>query len=166
MIRDDEIGRLVNYIKGLGLKVIFSSSSKAEAAASCSLDNTEITIFLKNNKSKTDIVLSLIHEAGHASHAIWQHNRVVDKSLEKAMDKQDTSKKARKKILQDEKTAASYWDIVVRDTNIKLPKWRIELQKEYDIWQYEEFYQTGKFPNQTLKNKKFKELKQKWRSHV
>jgi hypothetical protein len=163
-IRDEEIARLVNYLKGLNVKVTFSNAKNPETFAECSLDNSEIIVYTRNHYSKTELLLSLLHEAGHASHNIWKQNRQVDKKLEIALDKQNSSKKARKKIYQDEKAAIAYWDIVIRDVDIKLNPNRIEFQKEFDLWVYEYFWQNGDFPSRKVKREKTRELRSKWKT--
>ena len=164
MVRDQEIARLVNYLKGLNVKVTFSNAKNPETFAECSLDNSEIIVYTRNHYSKTELLLSLLHETGHASHAIHIKDRIVDKKLEEALDKQNSSKKARKKIYQDEKAAIAFWDVIVKDVDIKLNPNRIEFQKEFDLWVYEYFWQTGDFPNRKVKREKTKELRAKWRS--
>lgn len=160
MVRDAEITRLTNYLKGLGVKVTFSNAD-SEYVAECALDNSEIVIYKKQNTTKIETVLSLIHEAGHAVNHIWNEDRTVNQSLAAALDK--STKKARYKVLQDERKAATYWDIICKDTDIKIPKWRIEYQKEYDLWLYEYHYETGSLPTSRVKQEKRKQLKAKWK---
>ena len=171
MIRDREIERLVNYAKGLGLKVSFSSK-KSDAAASWCLDNTEIFIYKNNNSSKTETVLSLIHEIAHAKHNLWEKNREIDKKFEKALDhveeanveEVDSKKRQRKIILDNEIAGTNYWHEIYHETNMKFHMWRLEAQMEFDIWQYEVFYEMGRFPKIGARNKKFKDLIAKYRN--
>src|ERR1700688_1442617 len=110
MIRDQEIERLINYIKGLGLKVSFSSK-KTDCSAFWYLDNSAIVICKNStkNNSKIETVLSLIHEIGHALHNIHEKDRQVDTKFEQALSHVDeaeelgidTQKKQRKIILND-----------------------------------------------------------------
>jgi|WetSurMetagenome_2_1015567.scaffolds.fasta_scaffold295017_1 hypothetical protein len=167
MIRDDEISRLIKYAEGLGLKVVFSYANEKHASAEWTLDGSEITIFKKNNWSKTETILSLIHELGHHLWFIHSKDRNPDLKFEEAIDKQNlteelinkkTPKKLRKKILDVEIAGSDYWEIVVKDVNIKLPMWKIKVAKIFDIWQYEYFYENGTFPKYTVKKNKYKEL--------
>lgn len=162
-IRDRELQRLVNYLNGLNVKVIFSNAKNPETFAECSLDSTEITVYNRNHYSKTELLLSLLHETGHIQHSIWKKDRVLDEKLEEALDKQNSSKKARQKIYNDEKAAIGYWDIVIRDVDIKLSPKRIEFQKEFDLWVYEYFWKKGDFPTREVKRAKTKELRAKWK---
>jgi hypothetical protein len=171
MKRDEEIQRLVNYIKGLGLEVTFSSK-KSDAAAHWYLDNTGIVVFKKNNSSKIETVLSLIHEIAHAKHCIWEKDRKVDLKFEEALDHvdgaelegTDTKKKQRKIILDNEIAGTKYWEEIYKETNMQFPIWRLEAAKEFDIYQYQVFYETGSYPKFKERKKKHKEVMNKHRS--
>lgn len=170
MVRDQEIQRLVNYIKGLGLKVTFSSK-KSDASAFWYLDNSEIVICKKNNSSKIETVLSLIHEIGHSKYCIREKDRQLDLKFEGALDhvdkaeeeETDTQKKQRKIILDNEIAGTKYWHEIYKETNMQFPIWRLEAAMEYDIWQYEVFHETGSYPKFKERKKKFKEVMNKYR---
>lgn len=170
MIRDKEIERLINYAKGLGLKVTLSSK-KDDSAAEWTLDNTEIRVFTRNNDTKVDIVLSLIHELGHALHNIHEKDRKIDPKVDEAVDhqieskkfKKDVPKKQRKVILEHEIAGAAYWEVIYKDTNMKFPMWRLYAQRDFDIWQYEVYHETGELPIKKDRMEKFKQLKEKYR---
>lgn len=167
-IRDDEINRLVKYAEGLGVKVKFFFTVNPLADAEWTLDGTEIRIYRKKHQSKTDIILSLVHEIGHHIWFIHKKDRQPDLKFEEALDRQnlfDTDltatpapKKFRKKILDTEKDATVWWDIIYKDTNLKIPKWKLDVAKKFDIWAYEVYYKTGFFPNKKEKKMKHKEL--------
>lgn len=171
MIRDEEIQRLVNYIKGLGLKVTFSSK-KSDSSAFWYLDNSEIVICNSNNSTKIDTVLSLVHEIAHAKHNIHEKNRQIDPKFEKALDHvdeaeesgEDTQKRQRKIILDNEIAGTRYWHEIYAETNLKFPIWKLEAQMEYDIYQYEYFYETGELPLGRERKKKLKEINARHRS--
>jgi hypothetical protein len=170
MIRDQEIERLVNYIKGIGLKVTFSSK-KSDCAASWYLDNSGITIYKTKNTTKIDTVLSLIHEIGHSMHNLWEKNRQIDLRLESALDhvdkaeelKMDAQKKQRRIILRNEIAGTKYWHQIYKETNMKFPIWRLEIAMEFDVWQYEVEYETGSNPSRKEKQEKRKQLVKKYR---
>lgn len=170
MRRDEEIQRLINYIKGLGLKVSFTSKDEG-ASAFWYLDNSEIVICKNHNKTKIETVLSLIHEAGHALHNIHERNREVDTKVEKALNhvdeaeelEIDTKKRQRKIILDDEIAGTQYWHVIYKDTNMKFPIWKLEAAMDLDLWQYRVFYETGKDPSTKEKRKKRKEIRDKYR---
>ncbi|HEY5234665.1 MAG TPA: hypothetical protein VIJ14_00685 [Rhabdochlamydiaceae bacterium] len=171
MIRDEEIKRLINYIKGIGLKISFSSKDQGVAAL-WYLDNSEIVICRNNNKTKISTVLSLIHELGHAMHNIHEKSRKIDTKVEKALDhvneaqelNLDSKKRQRKIILDDEIAGTQYWHSIYKETNLKFPIWKMEAQMEFDIWQYEVYYETGRDPSVKEKKAKMKELREKYGS--
>jgi hypothetical protein len=168
-IRDKEIERLINYAKGLGLIVKFESKDKHGAAASWSIDGTEITVYTNRNRSKISTVLSLIHEISHMLYFIWAKDRVQDEKLDEAITRQimyddretptPPSKKLREKILQVERNSAKYWDTVYKDTNMQFPYWKLVAQMEYDVWQYEIWAIAGKWPTKVECQKMIKEMK-------
>lgn len=171
MIRDLEIQRLVNYIKGIGLKVTFSSK-KADYSAFWYLDCSEIVVCKDSNKTKIETILSLIHELGHALHNIHEKNRQIDTKFESALDhideaeelEIDAKKRQRKIILDNELAGTKYWHQIYKETNLKFPIWRLEVAKEYDVWQYEVFYGTGSYPVAEDRKEKRRQLKNKYRT--
>lgn len=170
MIRDQEIDRLVNYIKGLGLKVVFSSK-KTDYSAIWYLDNSQITICKSENVSKLETVLSLIHETGHAIHNIHEKNRQVDPKFVEALDHideaeelgLDTKKKHRRNLLNNEIAGTKYWHSIYRETNMKFPIWKLDAAMEFDIWMYQVFFETGEYPKTKEKAQKNKEILRKYR---
>lgn len=167
-IRDDEILRLIKYAEGMGVKVKFLSSKNHLADAEWTLDGTEINVYRGNSQTKTDIILSLIHEIGHHVWFIHKKNRQPDLKFEEALDRQNlfdsdlsltpAPKKFRKKILDTEQDAIVWWDVIYKDTNLKIPLWKLEVAKRFDIWAYEVYYKTGFFPSRKDKKIKHKEL--------
>lgn len=169
-IRDDEISRLVKYAEALGLKVSFIRG-QADGAADWVIDGSEIRIYRANNHSKTDLILSLIHELGHHLWFIHEKERNPDLKFEEAIERENlveenlariTPKKLRKKILNVEEEGIKYWDIIVKDTQIKIPTWKVEMAKEFDIWNYQVYYKTGKFPSGKQRKDKIKQLLMKY----
>lgn len=170
MIRDDELNRLVKYAQGQGVKVIFSSV-KTQDHAAWTLDGTEITIYQSQNLSKTEKILSMIHELGHHAWFIHEKNRQPDLKFEEAITRQDqyeekikdlpTPKKLRKKILDIERAGTQYWYTIYKETNMKFPLWKLFAQMEHDVWQYEYLYKHGEFPKRPLRRAMWKEFKAK-----
>jgi hypothetical protein len=172
-IRQRELDRLIKYAQGLDLKVSFISKN-VEHAADWVIDGSEIRIYTRKNKSVTETILSLIHELGHHLWFIHKKERQPDLKFEEAIDREnfsiehsnkETPKHLRKKIYSVEKESLQYWDVIVKDTNIKIAKWRIDLQAEFDIWQYEYYYRYGSFPNKKFCGIKWKKLKNKYKGH-
>lgn len=171
-IRDQEFERLLLYAKGLGLKVtVYNRPGLNGIMAAWSIDGTEMIIYADPKLSKTENIMSIIHELGHHKHFLY-NNKKTSKSVIKALEAMDiasktngqVSKKNRQVIYDDEANGIKWWDEIIHETNIKLPKWRIDAQKELDLWVYEYFLETGKWATLKQKKQKFKEVKVKWRN--
>lgn len=158
MIRDEELNRLIRYAQGMGLSVRFKpyvNGSKDEAQ--WTVDGTEITVFVRPRTSKLDKVLSLIHELGHHK-AFVARGREIDPELDEALGQEENSKRQRKAILIDEREGVENWDQIYHDTNCKFGVDRLNKQKELDVWSYEVYYESGKFPTRAMKYKKRKQV--------
>lgn len=172
-IRDNEIIRLIKYAEGMGLVVKFDRWNK-DNSAEWTLDGTQITVFTKNQSSKTETILSLIHEIAHHVWFIHEKNRLPDLKFEEAIDRQNlfhdqlsatpAPKKLREKILRCEVAGTKYWEIIWKETNIKLPKWKLFSAMEFDLWMYEKYAQTGHFPERLEKREMSKLIIEKHRS--
>jgi hypothetical protein len=172
-IRDEEISRLISYAKGLGLKVTFNSSM--EDSGGWTTDGTELIISThpKNFTSKTEMILTLIHEIAHMVHFIHEKNRNPDLKFEEALERQNlyeeeiletpAPKRFRNKILQNEVAATKWWTVIYQDTNIKIPLWKVNAAMEFDIYQYQVYYETGHFPTKKQRSEKNKEINLKYK---
>ncbi|MFN9914261.1 MAG: hypothetical protein ACK53L_16855, partial [Pirellulaceae bacterium] len=70
------------------------------------------------------------------------------------------SKEKRKLIYEMEKEDSTYRDYVAHEVHIKIPKQKLELDKQLDIWIYHYYYKHGNYPTyQQVSNKKKKLLK-------
>ena len=165
-IRDEEIARIRSYTEALGVKLIMRNKSSKVAAAEWRLDGSQITVWIIQPENKTETVLSLIHEMGHHLHWIHHKNREEDAKINEVYSRVEFSNKVTKSteadrriVLNVEKAGATYWDVIVKDLNIKIPTWRIEVQKRFDVWQYEYYYENCCFPNRAERRAKMKALK-------
>lgn len=164
-IRDQEIQRLINYAKGMGVKVIMYSRTNADCDAAWALDGTEIEIFDKNSKSKTDIILDLIHELGHHLWFIHVKDRNIDRKFEKALEKigKSETKNDREKIYNEEMAATEWWDKIYKEADIKIPYWKLKCSKEMDMWMWKYYYENNFFPKTRTIRSKRKEILYKWK---
>jgi len=171
-VRDDEIQRLIHYAKSMGVKVYIYSRSNPAGAAEWTLDGTTISVFAGPTNSKSDTILDLIHELGHHVWFVHEKDRQQDLKFEQAITRENlyqvetdvpTPKHLRKKIWNVEIAGTKYWDIIVKDTNIKIPTWKIEAAKEFDMWMYEMYYENGHFPKGKFKKNRRKEILAKHR---
>lgn len=168
-IRDEEIKRLERYAQGLGTKVTYKDYKRGDAGAEWVIheDNTtELIVYIWPRQSKVRTILNLIHELGH--HLAWIHNnRKEDPATldafyregERSRKDPTLVKRKRKLIYESEKNDAEYRDIIWHEVGIKIPKWRLEHDKELDIWGYLQYYKTGEHPNITETHSKGLELK-------
>ena len=173
MKRDEEIKRLVHYAKGLGVKVIIYNKANKEADAEWALDGSLIQVYIGNNTSKTNTILSLIHELGHHIWFIHEKDRQPDLKFEEAIERQNlceeddkknpAPKHLRKKIYDVEKAGTEWWLSIYKDVGIQIPEWKLFTSMEYDMWIYEVYYETGHFPKGVVRKNKFKEIQKKWR---
>lgn len=174
MLRDEEIKRLTHYAKGLGVKVIIYSKNDPDAAAEWTIDGSLIQVYAGPGTTKTDIVLSLIHELAHHVWYIHEKDRQPDLKFDEALTRENltaevkdkkslTPKHLRKKIYDVELAGTKWWHIIAKDTDVKIPDWKVDMQMEYDMWTYEQYYENGIFPKRSESKKKLKELKGKWK---
>ena len=164
-IRDREIDRLKRYANGLGVSVNLIYKDSHKDSGDWTTDGTQIRVFVVKNTTKTDIILTLIHELGHHLWFIHEKERAPDLKFEEALSYpgDNIPKKHRKKILEIEQQGVEYWDVIVKDVNIKIPKFKIDMSAEFDVWQYEVYYETGEFPDNDQKRAKHKELLAKYK---
>lgn len=160
-IRDEEIKRLIHYAKGLGVNVILHDRDDKDNAALWHTDGSTIEVFAPQNKPKIDIVLDLLHELGHMAWFIHEKDRQPDLKFEEALGRPEdsTPKDLRKKIYDVELAGTAYWDAIYKETNLKIAKWKVDSQMEFDMWMFERYYETGKFPKGKEKKEKLKEIK-------
>jgi prolyl oligopeptidase PreP (S9A serine peptidase family) len=160
-VRDDELNRLIRYAQGMGLSVRFKPYVRGGHSAEWLFDGSEITIYVTTQCSKIEKILSLIHELSH--HRAWIANeRQMDPKVEEAILSEEDKKSYRKRIYEMEKADSVYWVDIYKDTNCKFDINKLYLQRDFDLHQYEVYYNTGKFPKGKEKKKKYRELKKKY----
>lgn len=162
MIRDEELKRLIKYAEGMGVSVKFKPYVKySRNDAEWALDGSEIVIYVKSKTSKIDKVLSLIHEISHHK-AFIDNGRINDPKVEEAIDDEE-KKRNRKKILDYEINDSVYWEDIYKDTNCQFDIKILHRQREYDIWNYEVYYELNRLPTHKECVAKRKELRKKYK---
>ena len=163
-----EIDRLVKYSEGLGIIVRFKSSNDPHVAATWSNYPPEIEIFTNNNTSKTDIILSLLHELGH--HHDWLNNgrkEIPEAYTDEANRKKGDpplSREKRRIIYDNERRGINYMAYIADQVNLKTPPlWRIMAEMAYDKWSYRYYFVHGDDPSRQEKIKKRKKLIKKYK---
>lgn len=169
MIRDEENKRIDLYLKGQGLKVITYNRASKEQAAYWTIDGTEMACYIHPTDSKTEVIFHKIHEGSHHLTFINDYKRKTPKKLEAAVDAEAALKKGkilakrhRQTLYDHEVLGLAWWDVIVRDVNIKIPKWKIEFQKEYDLFPYSYLLEHGVWPSRKLRKENRRELRAKW----
>ena len=161
MIRDSELARLIKYAEAMGMKVRFKPFVKGGNRAEWLTDGSELTIYITNRTSKLEKILSLIHEIGHHK-AFVDNERTIGEKVDEALNKEDPNKMHRKHIYDMEYNDSLYWEQIYKDTNCQFGLNRLERQRQFDVWAYQHYYETGKWPSWETKIAKKKELKGKF----
>lgn len=171
-VRDEELKRLIHYAKAMSVRVTIYQKPNKDASAQWSLDGTQIEVYAGKGQTKTETLLDLIHELGHHVWFIHEKDRLPDLKFDEAITRENmyetdpnnpTPKHLRKKIWDVELAGTAWWDVIYKDTNMKFPLWKLEAAKEFDMWMYEEYYETGVFPKGMRKRKKGIEIRRKHR---
>lgn len=168
MRRDEEFKRLLSYAKGLGLKVtVYNYGAKDGTMALWSCDGSDMTLYNPPGLSKTELVLSAIHELGHHCNWIYDHKRELGPKLQNIFElfyaDKPLSKSQRTSVYEYEAEGIRWWDVIIKDVNIQIPKHRVSFQKDMDLWIYEYYMKHDKWPTSKVKNEKRRELRAKWK---
>lgn len=161
MIRDDELNRLIRYAQGMGLSVRFKPYIKGGDRAEWVTDGTEVTVYVTDRCSKLEKILSLIHELGHHK-AFIDNERSIEEKVDEALDKDTHTKLHRKHIYDMEFNDSLYWEQIYKDTNCQFGLDRLEMQRQYDVWVYQYYYENGLWPTWNEKIDKKREFKKQY----
>jgi hypothetical protein len=157
--KDREIKQLVQYANGLGIKVEWKTHKRGDPGATWNMNGNLIEVYSWPGKSKLRSILDLVHELAH--HKAWINaDRIQDEELNQILNKEgedpkSLSKEERRAIYLMEKNDTQYRREIIKDLNLTIPEWRIQLDEALDIWIYYVYYLNGKDP--TMKEKKTKE---------
>lgn len=158
----NELRRVEQYGKGLGIKTTYKEWKSGDPEADWVLDGTEITVYKRKGMSTTQIILDLVHE--HAHHFTWiKANRTVPIKLDTALGRENPTKKQRKAILDDEKKAASFHEELYQILGLKIPLYKIQVERDLAIFGYKYWYQNNEWPNRKQKRGHKKELVKKYK---
>lgn len=149
---DRDILKLKKFAKRLGLKIYTRPYSKHKGAADYTV-NSHINLFVSKSTTKTEIILSLLHELGH--HLDWLNVKKVSKDEDIAFEtlvsgsmfgkRPDINKKYRKIIYQVEKSGIKYMDKIHKALNLEIPLYKVKHQQEIDLFDYKILYKKGRF---------------------
>jgi hypothetical protein len=162
MIRDEEIKRLINYAKALGVTVQFKPFSPHIGTGALWEEYNgvvTITLFTWCSQSKTRVVLDLLHELAHHKSFIKQGRTLSNKDYAASRaDELSLTKSQRKTIYKYEKEDAEYRLGIYKELDLKIPLWKLKLDIELDVWFYKEAWKGGKLPSSRALEAKRKEL--------
>lgn len=165
MIRDEEINRLIKYAQGLNTTVKIKQTRKSDGdAAEWSIDGSEIVVYTTPKTSKLCVVLCLIHEIGHHLEHIHSNNRELDEKLSEAIDPEEEKKRHRRKIYDWEVRGSKWWETIYKETDCRFDINKLHMEKDYDLWQYEFYYENGKYPKKVDRRKKWEEIRSKYKN--
>jgi hypothetical protein len=142
-----DIRKVENFARYLGYKVRYLKPDNQEDAGIFDYDKQEIVIYTDSRTTKTDILLVLMHELGHGLDYI-DLGKPDPSTLrgEFSTPMRKMTKKQRRRLLELEKKAIDYMLTIWYGLRLKLPRWRVTAEQEYDRWMYTRFAKDGLFP--------------------
>lgn len=159
-IRDQEIKRLEQYAKGLGLRVEYKVGKRGSGVGAEIVYHdgvaSHITLYTYSRISKKRLILNFLHELGH--HLSWIYKNRKDNTMllealyADAMLKkgEQLPKHQRKLIYLMEKEDAEYRNNIAHEVGITLPENTLKVDIALDIWIYKYYYLYGKYPSQAM----------------
>lgn len=151
-IRDDEIKRLTQYARSLGLTVTWKPYKRGDPGATWIQANGKpvgIEVFTWSGQTKTRLILNLLHELAHHLEFVYRGRKDPAELLEALYLQdagEDISKVQRKLIYETEKAACPYRELVANELGLKIPMYKLKADIDIDIWFYKHYYLTGKYP--------------------
>lgn len=171
-IRDNEIKKLENYAKGLGLRVEYRNHRPGDpGAALISVDgiSEKIVMYIWPRKPKSQIVLDFLHELAHHMGFVYKGRRDDPALLNALIEEGDRKpkdppiEKAKRKLIYEcEKSDATYRSMIAHEVGITIPEHKLKMDIELDIWVYRYYYLTGNLPTADKFRDKKKLIKRKY----
>ena len=151
--QERDIKKLRTYANSLGLRVHTRKYTRFTGSAEFDSKLKTITIFISSQTTKTDIILSLLHELGHALDE--KYNKCPNREMSKALEllnsgpmigsRQDIPKKYRGLILQIEKNGVKYMSRIHKMLDLEIPFYKVKHQQDIDLFDYKFLYRYGRF---------------------
>ncbi len=118
----------------------------------------------KYNKSKTSIILTLLHEASHVKYAaLFPDNNYEGIEYNEHGEYSGVSKRERKKALKFEIESYPYIYDLIKEFNIEIPLWKIQVAIDEDTFQYEYWAEHGEWPSTKESVNKRNQFKNKYK---
>lgn len=173
-VRDDDLKKLLAYAKGVGADVKFERHKRGDwAGAYWDFENPlfpKIILATWPRQTKTSLILSLVHELGH--HMDWIHNnRAISARYISAAEKEFDRKSRRDKVIakkwrqvfyKSEMDGLEYHEMIAKESQIKLPRWKVIKERESDRWIYTIYLKTGNVPTSKQLQQKQKGLRKRY----
>lgn len=163
-IAQKEYNRLISYINGLGITIVYKDFISGESPAELELDEVStIKIALVTKVfTYTDAILALLHELGH--YQDWVNTGKRTPSDIFTREPSELNMTERKVVYESERKATVLSIKIAEQLELKYPAtWRIKAEAAYDRWMYRAFVNTGKYPDMKTRKKKDKQLKVKYK---
>ena len=164
MVRDSEIKRLVLYLKACNVKVTIRNYAFDHLGEVTGDIPAKININKHRHTSKTELVLTLLHEACHIKYSSL-HPDLHFEGLE--VEDNGDFKKATKKQRWDnykfEHDSLQLMPELALELGIKIPEWKIRYQLEVDIWEHFYYYENNRYPGRKEAVTKKRELMEKYK---
>lgn len=157
-IRDEEIKRLILYVKALGHRVIIRGMKNDEDFGEYCEDDKLITINKNAHGNKTELILTLLHEIAHVKYK--QLNNIT---LSDAFSEDNPNKEQRQEIRDFEINSLPLMVNIAQELDIKVPMRKILIAKELDIFRYDYYLENVVFPPRDVEKEKIKELTEKYK---
>lgn len=162
MIRDNEIKRLVLYFKACGMKVQIRDYNIEESG---SFDEDAKTVYVNKryHRSKTEVILTLLHEASHVKYsALFPDDPFEGIDYDADGEYVKVSKAVRKKALNYEVESYKLIPELIAELDIRIPEHKVNIAIELDTWVYEQWSVAGKWPTRLETRAKNKQLVEKY----
>lgn len=164
LVRDLEIKRLVLYLKACNVKVTIRDYAFDHMGEVTGDIPAKININKRRHTSKTELVLTLLHEACHIKYSSLHpdlHFEGLD--VEANGDFKKATKKQRYDNYKFEHDSLQLMPDLAMELGIKIPEWKILMQRDLDIWEHYHFYENDIYPNRKESRIQLRKLKLRYK---
>jgi hypothetical protein len=165
--------RLIQYAKGLGMKVSHRPRTKDSGSAAWVIDGSEMIIYRRKSDSLTYAILSMIHELAHHKAFVNSGRRISNKVGEAVVDfNLDTdsnttiSKSKRRIIYEMERSDSQYQVGIWKELNLKIPQYKVMAEKDLSNISYRWYYIHGHDLTKRQQNEIRKQLRNKYKDKL
>lgn len=163
----DDLQRLMNYARGLGVKVRTKPCEYDGPGAYYIHEPPTIVLSEYSGQSITRKVLNLLHELGHHLDWIYKNKRVA-KADEKALiadndrlpGQPPLSQRLRQRIFRLEWDGTAYMPQIAKECDLSIPMWKVEADMKTDRWVARVFLDTGEWPTHKATKQALRQFRQ------